>query len=146
MDGSTILGYPVRRQLYQGEDAYFKANPRVTGMAAEDGAVILNPYSTLKPGERAAVALNEALRLHMREGKVSPRIKVTPEQDAFFQGTAYQDADLEKRQTIIARILSGDPSVKATPEQTKEAMRIKQIAEERAAWKEEAAARQQEAP
>lgn len=142
MDNDQVLGYPVRGQLYQGEDAYFKANPQVTGMAAEDGAVILNPYSTLKPEEQRAVAFNEALRLHMREGKIEPRITVTPEQDAYFKGTPYERADLEKRQTIIARILSGDPSIKPTPEQAKEADRIKRVAEDRAAWNEEAAARQ----
>lgn len=143
MADKQILGYPVRQTLYRGEDDYFKANPKVAGMAAEDGTVILNPYSGLKPQELDAVAYNEALRLHMRDAKITPNIAVTPEQDAFFKGTAYEAADTEKRQTIVARILSGDPSAKATPEQEAEARRIERLIQERALWNEEAAKREQ---
>jgi hypothetical protein len=121
-----VYGYPVREQLFGGESEFFRANPTVTGMAAEDGQIILNPYSTLQPQEREAVARNEAIRLHMRDRNIVPQIDVTPEQEAFFRGTAYETADAEKRQTIIARILSGDPSVKSTPEQQREAERIMQ--------------------
>ena len=139
---SQVLGYPVRQELYAGEDEYFKNNPATTGMAADDNTIILNPYSKLKPEEQEQVAVNEAIRLHMREAKIAPKIEVTPEQEKFFEGTPYQDAQTEKRQTIIARILTGDPSIKATPAQQKEAKRIMEVVNQRAAWNEEAANRE----
>lgn len=86
-------------------------------MAAEDSKVILNPYSPLSDTEKRAVAQNEALRLYMREHKIDPAIELNPQQEAFFKGTPYEKAGVEKKQTVLARILSGDPSVTATPEQ-----------------------------
>ena len=122
--GERVYGYPVRSKLFPGEDAYFKANPKTTGMAAEDGSIILNPYSALKQNERAAVAQNEAFRLHMRSKNIIPQFSLTQQQEAFFKGTPYENAHAEKRQTIAARILSGDPSAMATPEQTAAAQEI----------------------
>ena len=86
-------------------------------MAAEDNKVILNPYSPLSDTEKKAVGQNEALRLYMREHDIDPAIQLNPQQEAFFKGTPYENAAVEKKQTVLARILSGDPSVTATPEQ-----------------------------
>lgn len=108
----------TRDKLYPGEDEYFRANPHVAGMAAEDDRVILNPYSKLAAHEKRAVAVNEAARILMRhEG--APDFALTPEQEAFLDGTEYRKAPAEERRaTIAARILSGDPSAGApTPEQ-----------------------------
>ena len=111
-----MLGYKKRDQLFPGEDSYFKANPHVAGMAAETGDVILNPYSP--PGvNHDSVARNEAMRLYMRERGITPDFAVTPEQRQQFVGTAYGSDDAALRQTIAARIYSGDPSANATDEQ-----------------------------
>ena len=105
----TVLGYSVRAP-FPGEDAFFRANPRVGGMAAEDGAITLNPYSTLTDQERASVARNEAIRLHQRNLGMQYTFPLTPEQSSGFKGTAYESDKDAARQSVVARILSGDPS------------------------------------
>ena len=127
-----VIGYPVRSKLYPGEDSYFKANPRVAGMAADDGAVVLNPYSTLSQQEKDAVALNEAYRLHMREMGYEPRGKLSDDQAKFFKGTEYEKNPVAAYQSILARILSGDPSANATDEQAMEAEQLKGLVDRRA--------------
>ena len=114
--GDPMLGYKRREQLFPGEDTYFKTNPHVAGMAAETGDVILNPYSP--PGvNHDAVARNEALRLYMRDNSITPDFQVTPQQRQQFIGTAYGNDDAALKQTLAARIYSGDPSANATDEQ-----------------------------
>ena len=105
--------FPVR-QPYESELEFFEKNPNVTGMAAEDGKVILNPYSDLSEQEREAVVLNERARLAIREGLVPPpNFVLTPEQMAVFSrinnGRPYGNPQVIK-ETLAARILSGDPS------------------------------------
>jgi hypothetical protein len=83
-------------------------------MATEDGLIILNPYSPLSPEEKRAVAMNEAARLKMRSGDVGrPNFEMTPDQRDFFQtirrGSPY-GAEQDIRETIVGRIISGDPS------------------------------------
>ena len=46
-----VYGIGVRPDLYEGEDKYFKENPHVAGMAAEDDRIIMNPYSKLTERE-----------------------------------------------------------------------------------------------
>jgi hypothetical protein len=97
-------------------------------MAAEDDKIILNPYSTLKPQEREAVKLNEAARVHMRRGMLpAPRYELTPEQEKAF--SAYGTGNIDDiRQTLAARILSGDPSaLKPTPEQLEYVKQLRQF-------------------
>jgi len=86
-------------------------------MAAEDGSIILNPYSPLDQKSLSAVAKNEALRLKMHKDEFIPDIKITPEQRRFFHGTEYATNPQAMKQTILARIYSGDPSANATREQ-----------------------------
>lgn len=86
-------------------------------MAAEDGSIILNPYSPLDEKSLSAVAKNEALRLKMHRDEFIPDIKITPEQLRFFKGTEYASSQQAMKQTILARIYSGDPSARATKEQ-----------------------------
>lgn len=118
---TKVYGYEVRSP-YQSELLYFHANPHVGGMAAEDGRIILNPISTLKPDEQMAVARNEAARLYMRENKLVPNFDITPEQKAAFATTEYGSAQNEPhlKSTIAARILTGDPSVGSATQQQKE--------------------------
>ena len=112
-----MFGFKVRSKLFPGEDEFFRSRPEVAGMAAEDDTVILNPYSGLSIRELSAVAQNEALRLKMRKDDFDPKFKVTDEQKQFFQGTEYEKNPKAMRQTLLARIYSGDPSAMATAAQ-----------------------------
>lgn len=118
---SQIIGamYGVEeRKPFEGELAYFQANPTVAGMASEDNRIVMNPSTTLTPQELNAVRLNEAARVHMRK-KPPPTFDLTPEQARFLETTTYKTApDADRKGTIAARILSGDPSAgTATPQQ-----------------------------
>ena len=126
-----VLGYPVRLKLYPGEEAYFKSNQHVAGMAAEDGSIVLNHYSTLSEKEKDAVALNEAYRLHMRDMKYRPSGRLTDEQAKFFKGTEYEKSPDAAYQSILARILSGDPSAAATADQVSEAESLREMVSRR---------------
>lgn len=111
-----VYGYDVRKP-YLSEDTYFSGNRHVAGMAAEDGRIVLNPYSALNIDERNAVARNEAARLYMRERNITPLFDVRPDQAAFFKGSAYENNPAAMRQTILARRISGDPSAGAPTEE-----------------------------
>ena len=125
---ASPYGYAVRNP-YKSEDVWFALNPKVAGMASEDGRIVLNPYSGLSDENKAAVAKNEAIRLFMRENNVDPQFKVTPEQMKSFAGTEYgkKGNEVFMRQTLVSRILTGDPSAaNATEEQRKAAQSIMQ--------------------
>lgn len=111
MPGLLDLEYYKRtRPLYEGEDVYFKNNPKVSGMASEDSYVLLNPYSTLSEQEKNAVKANESARLYMNAMGV-PNVSLTNEQQSNLAGTTYSNADpMYQQATILARILSGDKS------------------------------------
>lgn len=101
--------YPIRAP-YTSEDEFFRGNPNVTGMAAADRAVILNPYSGLSPQQQSAVALNEASRHRMMDtGRVFD-FPITDQQRQFFASTPYANQPQMMRHTIAARALSGDNS------------------------------------
>ena len=128
---SKILGYPLR-DPYPSEADYFKKNPHVAGMAAEDNQITLNPFSPLNPQDKNAVALNEAYRLFMRETQANPSFSLTPKQAAQFKGTEYEKNPDMAKHTIIARFLSGDPSVlDATDEQVAFAESVRKQAQGR---------------
>jgi hypothetical protein len=107
-----IWGYEVRDNLYPGEDSYFRQNRTVTGMAADDNRVILNPYSGLGQQQMESVLRNEAARLYMRENQNRFKFDFdpTPEQTQSFRGTPYENDHYNLRATLLARALSGDPS------------------------------------
>ncbi len=100
------------RKPYPGEVKYFKDNPKVAGMATEDGKVILNPYTQLTPEEYQSVAMNESARLLIKkEDGLKPDFELTDQQLRFLDSSTYRNASEEDRKaTIAARILSGDPS------------------------------------
>ena len=112
-----VYGIGLRPDLYPGEDDYFKKNPHVAGMAAEDNRIIMNPYGTLTDAEKQAVMMNEAARVHMRVGNIDPpRFALTPEQESAF--AKYSQDPVDRASTVAARLLSGDPSaLKPTSEQ-----------------------------
>ena len=105
-----------RSKLYPSEDTFFKSNPHVAGMAAEDNKVILNPYSKNSPKEQESVFTNEVSRIIMRSLKEKPEFSITDEQRGFFKGTPYETNEGAMRETLVGRILSGDPSAKGVTE------------------------------
>lgn len=117
VEPQSIYGYQIRKP-FAGEDKYFKSRPDVGGMAAEDGKIVLNPYSSLKEQEKMQVAKNEAIRLWIRDNKPELPFDVTKEQAKVFSKTEYGSNPQALKETIVARILTGDPSARvATPEQ-----------------------------
>lgn len=106
------------RKPFDSETKYFEANPHVAGMAAEDDRIVMNPFSKLSPQELNSVRMNEGARIHMRRGQ-APAFDLTPEQAGYLDTTTYKGAkDADRKGTIAARILSGDPSAgKPTPQQ-----------------------------
>ena len=105
------FGYPVRKP-YQSEDEFFKKNKNVSGMATEDNSITLNPHAGLLQSEYDAVGQNEAARLWMKQNEVVPNFGLTPEQQAGFIGTPYENDALNAQRSLIGRIISNDPSAK----------------------------------
>lgn len=104
------------RDPFESELEFFKKNKHVGGMATEDGKVILNPFSSLSPAEKEAVALNESARLYLRRIG-APSFSLTDAQKSKFKEYGSED---DIKSTIAARILSNDPSVSdATDQQIK---------------------------
>ena len=110
---SSHLGYSVRGELYPGESQYFQKNPHVSGMAAEDGKIILNPFSP-EGVDKEAVIKNEALRLYMKDNNIEPSFEITDKQRKYFKGTPYEKNPLEMLRTLLSRIYTGDPSANLT--------------------------------
>jgi hypothetical protein len=105
---AMLAGSVPLREPWPSENDFFKRCPHITGMAAEDGMVVLNPYSQLTDKQKDAVALNEAARVFMnRDPTLQPQFALTPEQERAF---ADYGGPAEIRGTIAARLLSGDPS------------------------------------
>ena len=115
------LGYKVRTKLFPGEVEFFEKNPNTPGYADfQSDSVVLNPFSTLPAEQLSYLVDNESIRLKMNKDKfVPPEFEITPEQKKFFEKTPYRDNPVAMRQTILARIYSGDSSAMATPEQKK---------------------------
>jgi len=113
----TMFGYEVRTPS-KSELTWFDKNKDTSGMAAEDGKIILNPYSGLSQEQQSAVMQNEASRLWMRENNFDPKFKMTQQQLESFKGSAYELDSTSAKQSIIGRIISNDPSAgDVTPEQ-----------------------------
>jgi hypothetical protein len=108
-EGGEVIG---ERTPYDSELKFFKENPNVGGMMAEDeDAIVMNPYSSLTKQELDAVRLNERARVLMRrEG--APSFELTQKQQKMLSSMPfYKEATPEEQKaTIAARVLSGDPS------------------------------------
>jgi hypothetical protein len=116
--------YPDRPPSDSERD-FFRANPRVGGYAAPDDSVVLNPYSPLTPQEQWHVGVNEGARIDMRQSGDVFRFPLTQGQKSQFAGTPYAKGGQMARHSVVARILSGDPSAgDSTPEQQAAAMRV----------------------
>ena len=145
----ATVPYPIKspKDIGNQMDDYFKNNPQVAGMAWGAGlngsdkndprSVIVNPYNQYMkdPANRQGLIQNEVIRHKMDESSYSPDLKLTPEQQQFRKSLgAYAQDDNAFKQTLIARILTGDAmidpvsnkSVKPTQEQIAEAQRFKQ--------------------
>ena len=108
------------RNPFTSELDYFKKNPTVSGMATEDNKIILNPYAKLKPEEFDAVAQNEAIRLFLKTNNIVPEFSLTKDQTKFFKGTEYEKNTEEAKKSLLARILTGDPSAKAVTKEQRD--------------------------
>jgi hypothetical protein len=98
---------PVR-EPFQGEIEFFLNNPDVPAMATEDDAVIFNPFVEISKEDRSALHLNESVRIFLRQQRLDPRFSLTRDQSDRF--SSYSNDPRDQRATIIARMLSGDPS------------------------------------
>jgi len=121
------------RDPTESELRFFKANPQIGGYASfTDGFVVVNPFNTLTPQENEALIENESARIFMRRQQAArPSFQITPEQQqAFAQYPPFDppaDPGQSVRETIAARVLSGDPSAgELTPEQALFAQGLKQ--------------------
>ena len=133
---SANVKYPVVQPDKETLD-YFKKNPNNRGMAVGAGLngydgdrrVMVNPYSGLTPKETEGLIENERIRLFIDETKPQLKFEPTIEQIKSFKGTEYgKPENLDRlKQTIVARILTGDSSVgDVTPEQLMAAKSIGQ--------------------
>ena len=126
----SVHGYEVRQTLTPEEQEFFRSNPQNAGMAADDGRIILNPYSKRTSQEMQSVAQNEAVRLYMQEKDYAPTFALTLEQQAMphFATGEYSKPEnaTERNASIVARLVAGDPSAGTpTPEQQQWADRIR---------------------
>lgn len=123
--------YPLREPVGD-EVPFFASNPGVAGYAAPpetsygQRTVVLNPSAPKAWGP--IVHANEGIRHYMYEHGVQPEFDITPTQQMRFEGydnDAYaKNADAAK-QTIVARILSGDHGMAPyTQEQSDAAQRL----------------------
>ena len=122
-----VYGYEIRDPS-ESENSYFKQNPNVTGMAADDGRIILNSFSGMSPESQRSVAGNEATRLYMRDKGYKFDFPVPQASQAPFKGTVYADPENlhHLQSTIIARGVVGDKSAgEITPAQQVWVNRIK---------------------
>jgi hypothetical protein len=97
------------REPYPSEVEYFRQNPKTAGMATKDNRIILNPFSQMDGVQKASVIRNESARLLMRNDKRhTPVFSLTDEQKKTF--SSYPGSTQDRRETIIGRLVSGDPS------------------------------------
>jgi len=121
---TSSFGYPVREPV-PSEQVFFALNPNVGGYAAEDGAIVLNEGARnedryLSNRELGGVARNEASRLYMRDRNIVPDFSLTKDQELKFQGSAYGSNPEALKQSIAARIITGDPSAGKTTKEQKD--------------------------
>ena len=117
----SYFGVPVR-DPYESERDFFLNNRNVAGYAADDDAVVLNPFSIRSPEEKDAVGKNEALRVLLRTSRLQPQFELTPSQQERFK--TYSENPVDINHTLFSRIITGDPSAEATQEQKNYAHKV----------------------
>ena len=80
----TLPGGIPLREPWPSEDKFFRERPDVSGLAADDDSVVINPYAPLTEAQSSAVALNEAARVVMRRPNTRPEFVLTDEQRVAF--------------------------------------------------------------
>jgi hypothetical protein len=118
-------------------DAYFKQHPEVAGMVTGAGAnempkdmpagYQINPYNNdmRDPANRQAVIANESIRNEMNRIKYAPKFELPKEQIDWSKTLgAYATNMPALRQTIVARLATGDYVPNATPEEIAEAKKF----------------------
>ncbi len=128
---ANYFGYQIRKPFDEEKKWFFK-NLHIAAYASDDFFIVINPYTKLNQTEINSVCINEGLRLFMREKNIVPKISLTKKQKEFFMNTPYEGKKVEIRQTIIARIISKDPSAQNfTKKQFKVANQILNLAKEK---------------
>lgn len=106
--------HPVRnvfpRSADPSEDNFLRQNPNVSGYAADDGRVVLSPYSSLSDDQKQSVALNEAARHTQWNQGVLHSFPLTSEQEKFFERSPYASQPQQARHSVVARLISDDQS------------------------------------
>lgn len=107
---ATILrARGLTRYPTPSERWFFSKHPTVSGMAAADYRVVLNPYSKHNRLEQACVVTNEFARIAMwRFNRLRPYFLISRRQRLQFKGYG---TDQDIRETIVARLITNDPSV-----------------------------------
>jgi len=100
----------IVREPHASEMDFFRKNPHVGGMATRDDRVIVNPFSPLTPQEKESIVINETSRVVMKKQNFRPNFELTAQQKANLKGTSYEKNPRAARETIAARLLTGDPS------------------------------------
>lgn len=98
------------RKPFPAELIWFSREMTVAGYCTEDEQIVLNPYLNLSRPQLASVLRNEAVRIFMRKLCLRPDIDLHHDQIAAFTGTPYEHDIDALRETIIARVVSRDPS------------------------------------
>jgi hypothetical protein len=118
-------GIPIKSAKEVGLDAWFKNNTETSGMVWGNGingsspdtplSIVINPYSEnmKNPANRESLYKNEAARILMSQSPV-PKYPITPQlqkwrEATFTKGQPYLTNDDMFRETVIARIMAGDP-------------------------------------
>lgn len=114
------------RQPTESESEFFAENPIVAGYAAEDDRVVLRPG--LPPNHAPIVHALEGARIEMRRNGDSFSAPLTQHQTGLLRkwnARHYLSDPVAARQSVVSRIVSGDPSMSPyTPEQQEEAARF----------------------
>ena len=110
----NVYGYPIR-DPYPSELLYYMNNRNVGGQFGGgfgdlgDKTITLNPYSRLNKAQKDWVAKNEAARMWMLENQYSSP-EATTAQKRSMQGTPYGINQAALNDTMLARVMFGDPS------------------------------------
>lgn len=103
------FGIPTRPPGWS-EREFFRASG-IPGYAADDGAVVMNPEPSIGVN-MDGVAMNEASRALMRRPGMAPSFGLTADQVAALGRLPHYAtaSDEDRRATIAARLMTGDPS------------------------------------
>jgi len=117
---------------------YFKNNPKVAGMVTGAGAngmpqdmpagYQINPYNKYMkdPAKRQVVVANESIRHLMNQTGYAPSFELPAVQVEWSKGLGEYATNMPAlRQTIVARLATGDEVPNATPEEIAEAKKFK---------------------